>query len=129
MSDPVYETSIADLRAAMEAGHLTSRTIVEVYIARIGRIDQGEAGLRAVLELNPQALEIADALDAERAVGSVRGPLHGVPVLLKDNIDTADAHAHHRRLAGPARLAPGQGRRGGPPAARRRARLSSARPT
>ncbi|MBX0329419.1 amidase [Oscillochloris sp. ZM17-4] len=91
MSDLVYEISIADLRAAMGAGRLTSRAIVEAYLARIAQIDQGEGGLRSVLELNPDALAIADALDAERAGGAVRGPLHGIPVLIKDNIDTADA--------------------------------------
>ncbi|NNJ11730.1 amidase [Chloroflexales bacterium ZM16-3] len=91
MTDLVYESSIADLRAAMDDGRLTSRAIVEAYITRIVRIDQGEGDLRAVLELNPDALAIAEALDAERADGRLRGPLHGVPILLKDNIDTADA--------------------------------------
>ncbi len=90
MSDPIYETDIFSLRAAMGDGRLTARAITEAYIARIGQIDQGPGGLRAVLELNPDALIIADARDAERAAGQLRGPLHGIPILLKDNIDTAD---------------------------------------
>jgi amidase len=74
----------------MDEGRLTARAITEAYIARIDEIDRGPGGLRAVLELNPDALAIADALDSERAAGALRGPLHGIPILLKDNIDTAD---------------------------------------
>jgi amidase len=86
----VYEASISQLQAAMASGRLTSRQIVQSYLARISRIDQSGPSLRAVLELNPDASAIADALDAERKAGKLRGPLHGIPVLLKDNIDTDD---------------------------------------
>jgi amidase len=83
----VDEATVADLQIAMAPGELTSRSLTETYLARIERVD---ATLRSVLETNPDALEIADAMDAERRSGSVRGPLHGIPVLVKDNIDTAD---------------------------------------
>src|SRR5207245_2707813 len=68
----------------------TSRTLVEQYLARIDALDRRGPVLRAVIETNPDAPAIAAALDAERASGRVRGPLHGIPVLVKDNIDTAD---------------------------------------
>src|SRR5262245_50220649 len=81
--------SISRLQKMMEAGSLSSRELVDIYLRRIRRIDRG-LGLTSVLELNPDARAIADALDAERASQGARGPLHGIPVLLKDNIDTAD---------------------------------------
>jgi amidase len=81
------DASIDELQASMVSGSLTSRTLTEAYLERIERVD---AALRSVLETNPDALEIADTLDAERRSGRVRGPLHGIPVLVKDNIDTAD---------------------------------------
>jgi amidase len=81
------EVAISDLQASIASGSLTSRALTETYLARIESIDPS---LRSVLETNPDALEIADALDAERRSGHVRGPLHGIPVLVKDNIDTAD---------------------------------------
>jgi len=81
------EATIADLQAAMASGGLTSRALTETYL---GRIEEVDATLRSVLVTNPDALEIADAMDAERRSGSVRDPLHGIPVLVKDNIDTAD---------------------------------------
>jgi amidase len=81
--------SIARLQRMMEAGSLSSRELVDIYLRRIRRIDRG-LGLTSVLELNPDARGIADALDAERASQGARGPLHGIPILLKDNIDTAD---------------------------------------
>jgi len=84
------ELSIADLQHRMQLGEETSRSIVQKYIARIEAIDRSGPTLRSVLEINPDALTIADALDAERHDGRVRGPLHGIPVLLKDNIATAD---------------------------------------
>lgn len=84
------EATIADLQSAMAAGRLTARSITEQYIARIGELDRKGPTLRQVLEINPDALSIADALDAERRSGRVRGALHGIPILLKDNIDTAD---------------------------------------
>jgi len=85
------EATIADLQAMMESGELTSKQIVEAYLARIREIDQAGPELRSVLEINPDALTIAEELDRERAEKGPRGPLHGIPVLLKDNIDTADA--------------------------------------
>jgi amidase len=84
------ELTITDTQAAMESGELTSRALVEWYLARIEALDRQGPMLRSVIEVNPDALAIASALDAERAAKGARGPLHGVPVLLKDNIDTAD---------------------------------------
>jgi amidase len=84
------EASVSGLQDAMTAGRYTSRRLVELYSARIDALDRTGPTLRAVIELNPDALAIADALDAERRAGHVRGPLHGIPVLIKDNIDTAD---------------------------------------
>jgi len=84
------EATIADLQSAMTTGRLTARSITEQYIARIAELDRTGPTLRHVLEINPDALSIADALDAERRSGRVRGALHGIPILLKDNIDTAD---------------------------------------
>jgi amidase len=81
------EATVAGLRASMASGDLSSRALTEAYLARIEEID---AELRSVLEINPDALEIAQRMDAERGAGNDRGPLHGVPVLLKDNIETAD---------------------------------------
>ncbi|HSX60670.1 MAG TPA: amidase [Tahibacter sp.] len=87
----LHEAGIAELQRRMESKELTARTIVQLYLDRIARLDDAGPELSAVIEINPDALTIADALDAERAAGKVRGPLHGVPVLLKDTIDTADA--------------------------------------
>jgi len=84
------EQTIADLRAAMAGGSLTSRALVEAYIERIAALNTSGPMLRAVIEVNPDALAIAEALDRERAAHGPRGPLHGIPILLKDNIDTAD---------------------------------------
>src|SRR5215207_5848039 len=84
------EVSVAELRAGMERGRWTSRAIAERYLARIEEVDRGGPALRSVIETNPDALAIAEQLDRERAAGRVRGPLHGIPVLLKDNVDTAD---------------------------------------
>lgn len=81
------EANIADLQAKMAAGTLTSHALTQAYLDRIAAIDRAGPALNAVIELNPKALEEADALDAERKAGKVRGPLHGIPVLLKDNID------------------------------------------
>jgi len=83
----VVEASIAEMRAAMESGRTTSREIVEQSLLRIARY---EDRLNAVLVVNPRALEEAEARDRERAAGKVRGPLHGVPIALKDNIQTTD---------------------------------------
>jgi amidase len=84
------ELSIDAAQTRMAAGEITARQLVEAYLERIEAIDRHGPTLRSVLELNPDALEIAESLDAERAHGHVRGPLHGMPVLVKDNIDTAD---------------------------------------
>jgi amidase len=80
--------SIPELQALMAAGQLSSEQLVLHYLARIQRYDEGR--LNAVMELNAAALTIAQERDAERAAGTVRGPLHGIPVLLKDNIATGD---------------------------------------
>ena len=87
----VEERSIADLQAQMTAGTASSVDLTRAYLARIAAMDRKGPSLRAVIALNPDALAQAKALDAERKAGRVRGPLHGVPVLIKDNIETADA--------------------------------------
>lgn len=87
----VEEASIADLAAAMQAGRLDASDIVESYLARIDALDRDGPTLASVLEVNPDAERIAARLDDERRTGNLRGPLHGIPILLKDNIDTADA--------------------------------------
>ena len=84
------EATIARLQEDMELGKHTARSIAELYLEHIDRIDRNGPSLRSVIELNPDALEIASRLDAERREGRVRGPLHGVPVLIKDNIETGD---------------------------------------
>jgi len=84
------EATVADLQAKMGGGELTSRRLTEAYLARIEALDRQGPNLASVIETNPEALDIAGALDAERQAQGVRGPLHGIPVLVKDNIDTAD---------------------------------------
>jgi amidase len=84
------EATIAELQAGMTTGQFTSRSIVDTYVARIERLDRQGPTLRSVIELNPEAHAIAEQLDRERQQGRIRGALHGIPVLLKDNIDTAD---------------------------------------
>lgn len=84
------EATVDDLQAGLAAGRWTSADLVRRYLARIHALDQKGPALRSVLEVNPEALALATALDAERKAGKVRGPLHGIPVLIKDNIDTAD---------------------------------------
>jgi amidase len=99
------ETTIDDLQRAMASGQFTARRIAELYLARIAAIDRDGPRLSSVIETNPDALAIADALDRERRDKGPRGPLHGVPVLLKDNIDTADrmmTTAGSLALVGPA---------------------------
>jgi amidase len=86
----VEERSVAEWQAALARGELTSRQLVERYLQRIESLDAQGPKLRAVLETNPEALDIAATLDAERRAGKLRGPLHGIPILVKDNIDTAD---------------------------------------
>jgi amidase len=87
------EATIADLQDGMKTGKWSARSITEAYLARIDAIDAAGPALRSVLERNPDALAIADSLDRERKAGRVRGELHGIPVLVKDNIDTADRMA------------------------------------
>jgi len=84
------EVSIADLQDQMRSGKRSARSIAESYRARIEEIDRRGPALSSVIELNPDALAIADALDKERKERGARGPLHGIPILIKDNIDTAD---------------------------------------
>jgi amidase len=84
------EATVADLQQRMQSGRETSRSLVDKYLARIDAIDKSGPTLRSVIEINPDARSIADALDAERKAKGARGPLHGIPVLIKDNIATAD---------------------------------------
>ena len=84
------EVTIDELQDKMQSGELTSRAIAEYYINRIQMFDKGGPELNSVIELNPEALSIAEAMDNERKQKKVRGILHGIPVLIKDNIDTAD---------------------------------------
>ncbi|HXM66783.1 MAG TPA: amidase [Candidatus Acidoferrum sp.] len=84
------EITIAGLQDGMKSGKFTARSLVESYSARIDEIDKRGPAVNAIIELNPDALSIAAALDRERKVKGPRGPMHGVPVLIKDNIDTAD---------------------------------------
>jgi amidase len=81
------EATVVSLQEAMSSGQMSARKIAEGYLARIAEIDKK---LNSMIELNPDALAISDQMDKERKAGKVRGPLHGIPVLLKDNIDTAD---------------------------------------
>ena len=84
------EATVADLQTRMNAGSLTAHSLTGRYLSRIAEIDKSGPALNAVIEFNPDALSIAGALDAERKAKGPRGPLHGIPVLIKDNIDTAD---------------------------------------
>ncbi len=84
------EMTVDQLQESMSAGRLSAERIAELYLERIEAVDRAGPGLHSVIEVNPEALTIAAALDRERAAGRVRGPLHGIPVIIKDNIDTAD---------------------------------------
>jgi amidase len=84
------EATIDMLQQGMQSGKYTSRSITDMYLKRIAAIDRSGPKLNAVIEINPDALLIADAMDAERKAGKVRGPMHGIPVLIKDNINTGD---------------------------------------
>ena len=86
----IEEATVAQLQAAMNAGQLTSVQLTQFYIDRIIQMDQNGPGVNAVIELNPDALAFAKASDARRAKGKTIGPMDGIPVLLKDNIDTGD---------------------------------------
>ena len=90
---PFLEATVAQLEAQMAAGTLTSEQLTQAYIQRIAKLDQAGPeglGVNAIIELNPDALAIARQMDALRRQGKVLGPLHGIPVLLKANIDTHD---------------------------------------
>lgn len=84
------EMTIAQLQAGFEAGTFSTQDIIQAYLDRIEAIDRSGPTLHSILEVNPDAMEIAKQLDEERASGNVRGPMHGVPVVLKDNLDTQD---------------------------------------
>jgi len=84
------EITISDLQEGMKSGRFTARSLAERYLGRIDELDKRGPAVNAVIELNPDALPIADALDQERKAKGPRGPLHGIPMLIKDNIDTAD---------------------------------------
>lgn len=90
---PVFEleeTTVTDLQSAMASGRFTAHAITEKYLARIEAVDKHGPALNSVIEVNPDALSIAKELDRERKQKHLRGPLHGIPVLIKDNIDTSD---------------------------------------
>ncbi len=89
--DDLEEVTIVELQRRFSSGELTALRLAQQYIERIEAIDRGGPKLRSVLEVNPDAQRIAEELDRERAAGRVRGPLHGIPIIVKDNIDTADA--------------------------------------
>src|SRR6202043_3874959 len=84
------EITVAELQDGMKSGKFTAHLLVEKYSARIDEIDKRGPSINAIIELNPDAFSIADALDRERRSKGPRGPMHGIPVLIKDNIDTAD---------------------------------------
>jgi amidase len=115
---PVEERSIDDLQAAMTAGRATSVDLVRAYEKRIAAMDRKGPMLRSIIAVNPDALAQARALDAERRAGRIRGPLHGVPVLIKDNIESADPMA---TTAGSLALKDNVTRRDAPLVARLRA--------
>lgn len=90
MSFILKEATITDINSALKNGEITSKELVMMYLERIARIDKGKDGLNSILEINPDALFIAEAMDIERASNGQRSPLHGIPVLIKDNINTCD---------------------------------------
>ena len=84
------EITVTELQKKMESGEQTSASITNAYLARIEKIDRSGPALNSIIELNPDALKIAAALDNERKQGKIRGPLHGIPILIKDNINSGD---------------------------------------
>jgi amidase len=84
------EITIDELQSLMQSGKMTAKSITELYLNRIQSFDKQGIALNAVIEINPDALQIAETLDQERKAGKVRGPMHGIPILIKDNIDTHD---------------------------------------
>ena len=108
------EITIPELQEGMKSGKFTARSLVEKYLERIEdvdtpRKDKPGPAVNAVIELNPDAYSIAEALDQERKAKGPRGPLHGIPVLIKDNIDTADGMMTTAGIAGAGRLEAAQG--------------------
>ncbi|HLQ12952.1 MAG TPA: amidase [Steroidobacteraceae bacterium] len=114
----VVGNSVTELADAQSHGRVSSLQLVDAYLARIGKFDRAGPALRSVLAINPQARAQARALDRERAAGRVRGPLHGIPILVKDNIETADPLP---TTAGSLALAQNVGGRDAPLVARLRA--------
>ena len=86
----IEESTVTELQKAMQSGELTSRELVLYYLSRIAEIDKCDGGLNSVIEINPDALMIADSLDEVRKNGTIFSPLHGIPIMLKDNISTGD---------------------------------------
>ena len=114
----VVGMSVTELAQAQSQGRITSLQLVDIYLDRIARVDRAGPALHSVLAINPEARADARALDLERAAGHVRGPLHGIPLLIKDNIETADPMP---TTAGSLALADNMGRRDAPLIARLRA--------
>ena len=86
----VLEATFTELQNAMTTGQISSKQLTQIYLERIEEYDRNGPKLRSVIETNPDALNMANALDLERDAQGARGPLHGIPILLKDNIDTHD---------------------------------------
>src|SRR6185437_2243402 len=84
------EATITDLQSRMESGEISAHSLTQAYLDRINAVDKAGPSVNSVIELNPDALAIAEALDKERKEKGVRGPMHGIPVLIKDNIETSD---------------------------------------
>src|SRR4051812_17053810 len=84
------EVTIPELQQKIKGGQYNSQELVKTYLERIDQVDKKGPAINSIIEVNPDAMAIARTLDEERKAGKVRGPLHGVPVLIKDNIDTAD---------------------------------------
>lgn len=103
----LVEATFDEIQAAFSSGQITSRQLTQMYLDRIEAYDRNGPKLHSVIETNPDALKIADALDRERKTNGARGPLHGVPILVKDNIDTADRmHTSAGSLAMAKSIAP-----------------------
>ncbi|GIN72128.1 hypothetical protein J14TS2_26030 [Bacillus sp. J14TS2] len=85
------ELSINEIQVAMDRGEITSKELVMYYLDRIAKYDQAGPNINSMLEINPEAIFMAEALDNERKIKGGRGPLHGIPVVLKDNIETNDS--------------------------------------
>ena len=84
------ELSIIEIGSKMDSGELTSQILTNKYLERIEAIDRSGPTINSIIEINPDALSIASKRDQERKTGNLRGPLHGIPILIKDNIDTRD---------------------------------------